>query len=171
MFDSLPADYLSPRFVPSPSYQSAVLDFQHNMNDGYINDEACLDKPNMSLSPLPSTSPNFPSNMSLSSSPNTPLNALRNTLPSSEESPVSPSILTTNDTVENSAGQVAENVQGKFSENDPNNYNMSEGRKRRKKAEPAKWKRNIIKKLRVEGKVGKAVVYSKRRTNNEANMF
>ncbi|CAG5006196.1 unnamed protein product [Parnassius apollo] len=89
---------------------------------------------------------------SLSSSPNTPLNALRNTLPSSEESPESPSILATNDTVENSAGQVAENVQGKFSENDPNNYNMCEGRKRRKKAEQAEWKRNINKKLRMEGK-------------------
>ncbi|KAL4702884.1 hypothetical protein ACJJTC_005795 [Scirpophaga incertulas] len=35
---------------------------------------------------------------------------------------------------------------------DPNNHNMNEGRKRRKKADPTQWKRNINKKLRMEGK-------------------
>ncbi|CAG9788155.1 unnamed protein product [Diatraea saccharalis] len=35
---------------------------------------------------------------------------------------------------------------------DPNNHNMNEGRKRRKKADPSQWKRNINKKLRMEGK-------------------
>lgn len=35
---------------------------------------------------------------------------------------------------------------------DPNNHNMNEGRKRRKKADPTQWTRNITKKLRMKGK-------------------
>lgn len=35
---------------------------------------------------------------------------------------------------------------------DPNNHNMNEGRKRLKTAEPMNWKRNLNKRLRMEGK-------------------
>ncbi|CAG9786300.1 unnamed protein product [Diatraea saccharalis] len=48
------------------------------------------------------------------------------------------------------SSSILENESDKFI--DPNNHNMNEGRKRRKKADPSQWKRNINKKLRMEGK-------------------